>query len=48
MAKGTEVRILVGKLKGCRGEVVKVEGRHATVQTARGTTQLLISQLEPV
>lgn len=46
MNPGTSVRITFGKLRGKRGDVVKVDGRFATVRGSFGTTTVLISELE--
>lgn len=48
MAAGQTVRILVGRQRGKRGEVVRVEGRHVVVRFAGLTASYLPHELESV
>lgn len=42
---GDTVKIGFGLLRGKFGEIVKIEGRQATVRTSAGVTSVLLSQL---
>ena len=43
-----DVRITMGALKGLRGQVLKIVGGYATVQTRVGTVTIATSALEAV